>query len=806
MCCARQIWELAGGAQSASVTADQFAIMMHLVQVARSGRELPDTLPQSLRGSPAAGPTAASTPTAAPSGGTWVVSAAERTAYDQYFSTLDTDKDGLVTAAEAVTVFRLSGLSQEDMAKVWRLCDTQACGKINADEFALAMHLLSARVRLQRAIPDALTADMVPPSRRAESSRAALVGSTAVAADAMNAARPSLAVTIMANAPAMPDGEDGTARDLRQLADKVDSVSRERSSLAAETSELEHKVAMRKQELRDWGQKLQTANDELAEAKKAHDAAAATLSDFEQQLAAVRKTYLETQGQQQQHTVEIERLRARIDEQNRLIRSREEELARMRADLERTTQEEKRLAEEGQQCDTQSNSLQQQIAAVKAERDKVVERIAQTRGKIDEVAKNPPTEAEAETLEDAGATKTAQVSKEALWEIADPFHAPPEAAAAVAKTAADEDPFKEDAFADASVGLPDPFKVSDERMDPFGTGAGAAPSPVPSSSSSAVSIAKPAAPRSPATAAAVIAPQSGAHDPFGAPTGADNKSASAPMSDPFGAPVSTPAVPASSPFDSADPFAPAFGATRTPASAAAGTPAAPASSSFDSADPFAAVFGAAHTPAGTAATGLGASASSKSSGVVADASDPWAAFVENRSGGSSAPPQAPATAGAAAADPWGVFSEPTKTANANDPTPSTLPADLFASVVGTGAPSHAANVDPFIASFDTVPGPFPASSRPSDPFAFSNGAGGTGSRGDSLAVDAASAARSAISPSVVQHMQGTTGVRIVCVRARHGLCISRGPHATQRHRLHGRRATRTIRARPCEMIFRTRRT
>ncbi|KAI9846185.1 MAG: hypothetical protein M1837_004299 [Sclerophora amabilis] len=102
-------------------------------------------------------------------GGDWVINATEKTQFDNVFASLDGSKRGFITGDEAVGFFGNSRLPEEILAQIWDLADINSEGRLNRDEFAVAMYL----IRQQRgtrdgrgSLPSSLPPQLVPPSMR----------------------------------------------------------------------------------------------------------------------------------------------------------------------------------------------------------------------------------------------------------------------------------------------------------------------------------------------------------------------------------------------------------------------------------------------------------------------------------------------------------------------------------------------------------------------------------------------------------------------------------------------------------------
>ncbi|KAF2154899.1 hypothetical protein K461DRAFT_291803 [Myriangium duriaei CBS 260.36] len=199
-----RIWGLADREQKGALDHTEFTIAMHLITSfkSRSMTALPSALPPGLyeaaarKGQPAprqapsgiprqfTGPQRTSSPLARPPGyGTpppqsaqttgqnWLVTSQEKTKYDQFFDNIDTAKTGFLDGEQAVKFFNDSGLSEDALASIWDLADIRSEGRLNREEFAVAMYL----IRQQRSgapLPAFLPAALVPPSMRGQPQQA----------------------------------------------------------------------------------------------------------------------------------------------------------------------------------------------------------------------------------------------------------------------------------------------------------------------------------------------------------------------------------------------------------------------------------------------------------------------------------------------------------------------------------------------------------------------------------------------------------------------------------------------------------
>ncbi|KAK6893556.1 Actin cytoskeleton-regulatory complex protein PAN1, partial [Candida tropicalis] len=96
---------------------------------------------------------------------TWAITKQEKQIYDGLFQAWDNQKRGYVDSTVALNVFTKSGLSRPDLESIWTLVDTDDTGKLNKNQFAVAMHLIYRRLNGYD-IPLRLPPELVPPADR----------------------------------------------------------------------------------------------------------------------------------------------------------------------------------------------------------------------------------------------------------------------------------------------------------------------------------------------------------------------------------------------------------------------------------------------------------------------------------------------------------------------------------------------------------------------------------------------------------------------------------------------------------------
>lgn len=95
----------------------------------------------------------------------WAVTKEEKKIYDQLFRAWDGLNKGHIGGETAKEIMGQSGLSREDLERIWTLSDPHNRGRLNMDEFAVAMHLIYRRLN-GYPIPNRLPPELIPPSTR----------------------------------------------------------------------------------------------------------------------------------------------------------------------------------------------------------------------------------------------------------------------------------------------------------------------------------------------------------------------------------------------------------------------------------------------------------------------------------------------------------------------------------------------------------------------------------------------------------------------------------------------------------------
>ncbi|KAL8825845.1 MAG: hypothetical protein Q9170_007637, partial [Blastenia crenularia] len=95
----------------------------------------------------------------------WAVTKDEKKIYDGLFKAWDGFNKGFIGGDVAIEVMGQSGLPKPDLEKIWTLADPGNKGRLDMDEFAVAMHLIYRKLN-GYPVPNVLPPELVPPSTR----------------------------------------------------------------------------------------------------------------------------------------------------------------------------------------------------------------------------------------------------------------------------------------------------------------------------------------------------------------------------------------------------------------------------------------------------------------------------------------------------------------------------------------------------------------------------------------------------------------------------------------------------------------
>ncbi|XP_077390230.1 epidermal growth factor receptor substrate 15-like 1 isoform X2 [Festucalex cinctus] len=401
-----KVWDLSDIDKDGHLDRDEFAVAMHLVYRALEKEPVPSHLPAALippskrkksLGSVVGGapPLPASPPPpkdslrSTPSHGSmnslnstgslspkhtlksgqhtvnWVVPASDRGRYDDIFLKTDGDLDGFVSGLEVKDIFMQSGLSQGVLAHIWALADTRQMGKLTREQFALAMHLIQQKVSKGVDPPQALTADMIPPSERGTPVLSISGYMTPVGSDMA-----ALSEMRRDSSSSVGSGEFTGIKELDDISQEIAQLQREKYTLEQDIREAEEAIRHKCAELQEMQNDLDREASCLQELEAQKQDAQDRLEEMDQQKHKLEDMLNEVRIKCQEESQMISTLQSQIHSQESDLQNQEEELSRAKADLGRLQQEE--------------DQLEQSLAAGKIQLETIIKSLKATQDEINQ--------------------------------------------------------------------------------------------------------------------------------------------------------------------------------------------------------------------------------------------------------------------------------------------------------------------------------------------------------------------------------------------------------------------------------------
>ncbi|XP_078411747.1 epidermal growth factor receptor substrate 15-like 1 isoform X15 [Cetorhinus maximus] len=483
-----RVWDLSDVDKDGHLDRDEFAVAMHLVYRALEKEPVPSVLPaallppskrkkqgpalagsvpvlpaspppkDSLRSTPSHGSinslnsTGSISPKHIKQPVNWVVPSNDKMRYDDIFLKIDLDMDGYVSGLEVKDIFMQSALHQNLLAHIWALADTKQMGKLNREQFALAMYLIQQKVSKGTDPPQMLTPEMIPPSER-----------TTPVSDSTSS---------------VGSGDFTGIKELDAISNEISELQREKYGLEQDIREKEEAIRQKTNEVQELQNDLDRENNNLQELESQKQAAQDRLDEMDQQKAKLEDMLSDIRQKCQEENQTISSLKTQIANQESDMQSQEEELNKAKGELNKLQQEELQLEQSIEAGKAQLETIIKSLKSTQDEINQARNKLSQLQDSQQEVSKNIDQYSNAlngsltdhggsmtnladmsdgiaerdsgfATMDDPFRGKTSPFNNNVQELHTDPFQS--------------EDPFKTDPFKGA-----DPFKDSDPfQNDPF---------------------------------------------------------------------------------------------------------------------------------------------------------------------------------------------------------------------------------------------------------------------------------------------------------------------------------------------------
>ncbi|OCU00891.1 hypothetical protein XELAEV_18006667mg [Xenopus laevis] len=396
-----RVWELSDIDKDGHLDRDEFAVAMHLVYRALEKEPVPSVLPpslippnkrkktptfpgavsvlpsspppkDSLRSTPSHGsmsslnsagsisPKHSSKP--AQPAVNWVVPPTDKMRFDDIFLQIDLDMDGFVSGLEVKDIFMQSGLSQNILAHIWALADIRQTGKLNKDQFALAMYLIQQKVSKGIDPPQVLSPDMIPPSERS--------------------------TPIQDSSSSVGSGEFTGVKELDEISQEIAQLQREKYALEQDIREKEEAIRHKSTEVQEMQNDLDRETSTLQELETQKQDAQDRLDEMDQQKAKLKDMLNDVRQKCQEEGQMISSLKIQIQSQESDVKAQEEELNRAKSELNRLQQEETQLEQSIQAGRVQLETIIKSLKSTQEEINQARSRLSQLQESQQEVNKN----------------------------------------------------------------------------------------------------------------------------------------------------------------------------------------------------------------------------------------------------------------------------------------------------------------------------------------------------------------------------------------------------------------------------------
>ncbi|XP_067329671.1 epidermal growth factor receptor substrate 15-like 1 isoform X3 [Anolis sagrei] len=281
----------------------------------------------------------------------WVVLLSDKVRYDEIFLKTDLDQDGFVSGLEVKDIFMHSGLSQNLLAHIWALADTRQTGKLNKDQFALAMHFIQQKVSKGLDPPQALLPDMIPPSERT--------------------------TPVQDSSSSVGSGEFTGVKELDDISQEIALLQREKYSLEQEIREREGAIRQKTSEVQELQNDLDREANGLQELEAQKQDAQGRLDEMDQQKSKLRDMLGDVRQKCQEENQVISSLKLQIQSQESDLQSQAEGIGQAKAELNRLQQEETQLGQSLQAGKVQLETIIKSLQSTQEEINQARSRLSQ---------------------------------------------------------------------------------------------------------------------------------------------------------------------------------------------------------------------------------------------------------------------------------------------------------------------------------------------------------------------------------------------------------------------------------------------
>ncbi|XP_063770593.1 epidermal growth factor receptor substrate 15-like 1 isoform X6 [Pseudophryne corroboree] len=429
-----RVWELSDIDKDGHLDRDEFAVAMHLVYRALEKEPVPSILPQSLIPPskrkktptfPGAVPVLPASPPpkdslrSTPSHGSmsslnsagslspkhsskpsqpavnWVVPLTDKIRYDDIFLQTDLDMDGYVSGLEVKDIFMQSGLPQNILAHIWALADTRQMGKLNKDQFALAMYFIQQKVSKGIDPPQVLSPDMIPPAERNTPIQCPVRADSIFRVTTLSGYMAPIGNDMASltdirrdSSSSVGSGEFTGVKELDEISQEIAQLQREKYALEQDIREKEEAIRQKSTEVQELQNDLDREASTLQELEAQKQDAQDRLDEMDQQKAKLKDMLNDVRQKCQEEGQMISSLKVQIQSQESDVQAQEEELNRAKSELNRLQQEETQLEQSIQAGKVQLETIIKSLKSTQEEINQARSKLSQLQESQQEMNKS----------------------------------------------------------------------------------------------------------------------------------------------------------------------------------------------------------------------------------------------------------------------------------------------------------------------------------------------------------------------------------------------------------------------------------
>ena len=239
-----------------------------------------------------------------------------------------------MTGLECKDVFLKTGLSQIILANIWALCDMNSAGKLNCEQFALAMHFINKKLATGLDAPQVLLPEMIPPSLRPK--------------------------------PVMTE-EAHVSKEFEELQTQVTELQREKLYYEQRASEHDMLTRQKRTELSNLELEMESLYKTLQDREMKKVEEQKKLVEFEDKLVKLDTQLNDFKQKYEAEQSAIEKLKLQIQHMETAMKSKDNDLTKIKTDLQFVISEQASLEARLNSRKGNLNELTNSIQAVESE-------------------------------------------------------------------------------------------------------------------------------------------------------------------------------------------------------------------------------------------------------------------------------------------------------------------------------------------------------------------------------------------------------------------------------------------------------